>query len=166
MTPWRSPLDLPTFTFGIPGSSVAAIFLAAMTMHGLQPGVQFFERSGTLPYTVFIGILLAQFSFFGLGLVLVRHIIKAVLIPNELLLPVIVMLSFVASFAMRGYIEDVIVTLVFGFIGYLLNRFRYPTSFLVLGLVLGGLVDRKSTRLNSSHGYISYAVFCLKKKTS
>jgi len=74
---------IPTFTFGIPGSSVAAIFLAAMTMHGLQPGAQFFERSGILPYTVFIGILLAQFSFFGLGLVLARHIIKAVLIPNE-----------------------------------------------------------------------------------
>ena len=73
-----------------------------MTMHGLQPGVQFFERSGTLPYTVFVGILLAQFSFFGLGLVLARHIIKAVLIPNELLLPVIVMLSFAASFAIAA----------------------------------------------------------------
>src|SRR5437773_7070686 len=106
-----------------------------MTMHGLQPGVQFFERSGTLPYTVFIGILLAQFSFFGLGIVLARHIIKTVLIPNELLLPVIVMLSFVASFAMRGYVEDVIVTLVFGFIGYFFNCFIYLIYFRVLVLV-------------------------------
>ncbi len=149
---------IPTFTLGIPGSSVAAIFLAAMTMHGLQPGVQFFERSGTLPYTVFIGILLAQFSFFGLGIVLARHIIKTVLIPNELLLPVIVMLSFVASFAMRGYVEDVIVTLVFGFIGYLLNRFKYPTSCLVLGLVLGGLVEANFHR-SLLIGRGSYAIF-------
>ena len=129
-----------------------------MTMHGLQPGVQFFERSGTLPYTVFIGILLAQFSFFGLGIVLARHIIKTVLIPNELLLPVIVMLSFVASFAMRGYVEDVIVTLVFGFIGYLLNRFKYPTSCLVLGLVLGGLVEANFHR-SLLIGRGSYAIF-------
>src|SRR5207247_10184254 len=98
---------IPSFTLGIPGSSVAAIFLAAMTMHGLQPGVQFFERSGTLPYTVFIGILLAQFSFFGLGIVLARHIIKTVLIPNVLLVPVIVILSFVASFDFRVYFDAV-----------------------------------------------------------
>src|SRR5436309_13388301 len=129
-----------------------------MTMHGLQPGVQFFERSGTLPYTVFIGILLAQFSFVGLGISLTRHVIRTVLIPNELLLPVIVMLSFVAFFAMRGYVEDVIVTLVFGFIGYLLNRFKYPTSCLVLGLVLGGLVEANFHRsLLIVRG--SYAIF-------
>lgn len=149
---------IPTFTFGIPGSSVTAIFLAAMIMHGLQPGVQFFERSGTLPFTVFIGILLAQFSFFGMGLVLVRHIVKAVLIPNELLLPGIVMLSFVASFAMRGYIEDVIVALVFGFIGYLLTRYGYPTSCLVLGLVLGDLVEANFHR-SLLIGRGSYAIF-------
>ncbi len=152
---------IPTFTFGIPGSSVAAIFLAAMTMHGLQPGVQFFERSGTLPYTVFIGILLAQFSFFGWGLVLARHIIKTVLIPNELLLPAIVMLSFVASFAMRGYVEDVIVALVFGFIGYLLTRYRYPTSCMVLGLVLGDLVEANFHR-SLLIGRGSYAIFFIR----
>jgi len=74
------------------------------------------------------------------------------------LLPVIVMLSFVASFAMRGYVEDVIVTLVFGFIGYLLNRFKYPTSCLVLGLVLGGLVEANFHR-SLLIGRGSYAIF-------
>lgn len=149
---------IPTFTLGIPGSSVTAIFLAAMIMHGLQPGVQFFQRSGALPYTVFIGILLAQFSFFIMGLLLARWFAKAVLIPNAVLVPLIVMLSVVGSYAMRGYMEDVLVTVIFGFIGYLMNRFRYPAACMVLGLVLGDLVEANFQRaLLIGRG--SYSIF-------
>jgi putative tricarboxylic transport membrane protein len=149
---------IPTFTLGIPGSSVTAIFLAAMVMHGLQPGVQFFERSGALPYTVFVGILLAQFSFFIMGLLFARYFARAVLIPNALLIPLIVMLSFVASLAMRGFVEDMIVTTLFGVIGYLLNRYRYPAACMVLGLVLGDLVEANFHRaLLIGRG--SYAIF-------
>lgn len=129
-----------------------------MIMHGLQPGVQFFERSGALPYTVFVGILLAQFSFFIMGLLLARQFAKAVLIPNALLIPLIVMLSFVGSFAMRGYVEDVIVTFVFGFMGYLMTRFGYPGACLVLGLVLGDLVEANFHR-SLLIGRGSYAIF-------
>ncbi|MBI2319847.1 MAG: tripartite tricarboxylate transporter permease [Betaproteobacteria bacterium] len=149
---------IPTFTLGIPGSSVTAIFLAAMIMHGLQPGVQFFERSGALPYTVFAGILLAQFSFFLMGLLLARHFAKAVLIPNALLVPLIVMLSVVGSFAMRGFVEDVIVTVVFGFLGYLMTRYRYPGACMVLGLVLGDLVEANFHR-SLLIGQGSYGIF-------
>jgi putative tricarboxylic transport membrane protein len=149
---------IPTFTLGIPGSSVTAIFLAAMIMHGLQPGVQFFERSGALPYTVFIGILLAQFSFFIMGLLLARQFAKAVLVPNALLIPMIVMLSVVGSYAMRGYIEDVFVTLGFGFIGYLLSRYRWPGACMVLGLVLGDLVEANFHR-SLLIGAGSYSIF-------
>jgi putative tricarboxylic transport membrane protein len=132
---------IPTFTLGIPGSSVTAIFLAAMIMHGIQPGVEFFSRSGSLPYTVFAGILLAQISFFLMGLLFARHFAKAVLIPNSLLVPLIVVLSFVASITLRGNMEDVVLTFVFGIVGYLMSRYRYPGACLVLGLVLGDLVE-------------------------
>ena len=149
---------IPTLILGIPGSAVGAIFLAAMIMHGLQPGVQFFERSGVLPYTVFMGILLAQFSFFFLGIFFARYVVRVVLIPNALLLPGIVVLCFLASFAIRGYLEDAIVTLVFGFVGYLLNRYYYPTTCLVLGLVLGPLIEANFHR-SLLIGQGSYAIF-------
>ncbi len=149
---------IPTLILGIPGSAVGAIFLAAMIMHGLQPGVQFFERSGALPYTVFMGILLAQFSFFFLGTFFARYVVRAVLIPNALLLPGIVVLSFLASFTIRGYLEDAIVTLAFGFVGYLMKRYDYPTTCLVLGLVLGPLVEVNFHR-SLLIGRGSYAIF-------
>lgn len=149
---------IPTFTLGIPGSSVTAIFLAAMVMHGVQPGVEFFSHSGALPYTVFAGILLAQISFFILGLLFARYFAKVVLIPNALLVPMIVVLSFIASLALRGNMVDVIVTFVFGFIGYLLNLYRYPAACLVLGLVLGELVEANFHRaLLIGRG--SYSIF-------
>ena len=76
---------IPTFTLGIPGSSVTAIFLAAMVIHGIQPGAEFFTGSGALAYTIFAGILLAQFSFFVVGLLFARQFAKVALIPNALL---------------------------------------------------------------------------------
>lgn len=149
---------IPTFALGIPGSSVTAIFLAAMIMHGLQPGAEFFSRSGVLPYTVFAGILLAQFSFFIMGLLFARHFAKAVLIPNAILVPIIVVLSFIASLALRGNVEDMIVTFIFGFIGYLMSVYRYPAACVVLGLVLGDLVEANFHRsILIGHG--SYTIF-------
>jgi len=149
---------IPTFTLGIPGSSVTAIFLAAMVMHGIQPGAEFFSHSGALPYTVFAGILLAQISFFIMGLLFARQFAKVVLLPNALLVPMIVVLSFIASLALRGNMEDVIVTAVFGFIGYLLNLYRYPAACLVLGLVLGDLVEANFHR-SLLIGRGSYTIF-------
>ncbi|HWP34047.1 MAG TPA: tripartite tricarboxylate transporter permease [Thermodesulfobacteriota bacterium] len=149
---------IPTFTLGIPGSSVTAIYLAAMVMHGIQPGAEFFTRSGALPYTVFAGVLLAQVSFLVLGLLFARHLAKVVLVPNALLVPLIVTLTFVASLALRGRLEDLLVTFVFGVLGYLMNRYRYPAACLVLGLVLGELIESNFHRaLLIGRG--SYAIF-------
>jgi len=149
---------IPTFALGIPGSSVTAIFLAAMIMHGLQPGAEFFSHPGVLPYTVFAGILLAQVSFFIMGLLFARQFVKAVLIPNALLVPIIVVLSFIASLALRGDVEDMLVTFIFGIIGYLMSIYRYPAACIVLGLVLGDLVEANFHRsILIGHG--SYMIF-------
>jgi len=149
---------IPTFTLGIPGSSVTALFIAALTIHGLQPGVKFFQESGALPYAVFAGILLAQISFFVLGLFFARYFARAVLIPNALIVPMIVFLSAIGSFAMRNRLEDVLVTILFGFFGYLLNKKDYPTICIVLGLVLGDI-----TEANFHRAYLigrgSYSIF-------
>jgi putative tricarboxylic transport membrane protein len=137
---------IPTFTLGIPGSSVTAIFLAAMVIHGVQPGAEFFAGSGALAYTIFAGILLAQFSFFVAGLLFARQFAKVALIPNALLAPMIVVLSFTGSLALRGRFEDVVVTFVFGIIGYLFVLCDYPATCLVLGLVLGNLMEANFQR--------------------
>jgi putative tricarboxylic transport membrane protein len=140
---------IPTFTLGIPG---------AMTMHGLQPGANFFKASGPLPYAIFSGILFAQISFFVFGLFFARYFAMTVLAPNAFIVPMIVFLSFIGSFAMRNRIEDILVTIIFGFLGYILSKRGYPAICLLLGFVLGDITEANFHR-SILIGRGSYLVF-------
>ncbi len=148
---------IPTFTLGIPGSATTAILMVALVIHGLEPGPRFF-LSGAAPYAVFVGILLAQIAFFVSGVFLARYFAKIVLIPNALLVPSIVLLSFIGAFAIRNRMEDVLITIGFGLIGYLLKRVNWPTACMVLGLVLGDLVESNFHRALRI-GDDNYAIF-------
>ncbi len=131
---------IPTFTLGIPGSSTTALFLAAMILHGIQPGASFF-RSGPLPYAIFVGILVSQFAFVILGLLFARYFARVVFVPNSILVPIITVLCFVGAFAMRNSIMDVLLTIVFGVIGYLLTKSNWPAATFVLGFVLAEMAE-------------------------
>ncbi len=131
---------IPTFTLGVPGSGVTALFLAALILHGIQPGPEFFGK-GVLPYAVFAGILLAQFTFFLIGLGFAGKIAKVVLVPNTFLVPTVVVLCFFGAFVMRNFLTDVIITLVFGLVGFVLYKSKWPLPCLVLGFVLGDILE-------------------------
>ncbi len=145
---------IPTFTLGIPGSPTTAIFLAAMIIHGLQPGPEFFMK-GTLPYVVFTGILLSQFAFFIFGVPLIRWLAKIVLIPNSLLVPGIVALCFIGSYAIRYRMADIIILIIFGVVGYFLARYDYPPVCIVIGFVLGDIAESNFHRTVMIHNSIS-----------
>lgn len=132
---------VPTLTLGIPGSAATALFLAALMLHGIDPGPDFFVKGGILPYTVFVGILLAQITFSVFGFFLARYFAKVIQIPNSMLVPGIVMLCFLGAYAQRNEPLDVLLMLVFGVIGYVLTRYKYPTICIVLGLVLGDMLE-------------------------
>ena len=131
---------IPTLTLGIPGSGVTAIFMAALIMHGIQPGPDYFSK-GSLPYAVFVGILIAQFSFFIIGLLFAGQLAKIVKVPMPILVPAIVMLSFLGGFAMRNLMLDVFITFLFGLLGYILVKGKWPIPCFVLGFVLGDIAE-------------------------
>ncbi len=131
---------IPTFTLGVPGSAATAIFLAALVLHGITPGPEFFQQ-GVLPYTVFCGVLLAQFSFFFSGIFLARHFAKVIRIPNSLLAPGIVALCVLGAHTPKSDLDDVFVMLFFGVVGYILARRGYPVACIVLGPVLGRMLE-------------------------
>lgn len=135
---------VPTFTLGIPGSPTTAILMAALVVHGLRPGVDFFK--GQLPYTVFAGILLAQFAFFLIGIFTAKYWAKVVLLPNAMLVPLIGVLAAVGAFADHNRIEVMYLVALFGFLGYIMNQNHYPAAPLVLGLVLGDLIEANYNR--------------------
>lgn len=148
---------IPTFTLGVPGSVTGAILMAALVLQGIEPGPKFL-MSGVLPFTVFAGLLLAQASFLVNGLVLGRWVCRVANIPIVYLAPTLAILVFVGAFAERNYVFDIFVALVFGVFAYALERINYPVVCLVLGLILGDLLEANFDRsLAISFG--SYGIF-------
>ncbi len=135
---------IPTFTLGIPGSSTTAILMAALIIHGIRPGPEFF--TGDLPFIVFAGILLAQFCFFITGLLTAKHWAKIVVVPNSLLVPLIGVLTVLGAFFEKNRIEGAVVAVIFGLIGYVMKKNDYPPAALVLGLVLGDMAESNFNR--------------------
>lgn len=131
---------IPTFTLGVPGSVTGAILLGALIMQGIQPGPKFL-LSGSLPYTVFAGLFLAQVTFLICGLVLGKQLCRIAYIPNILLAPTLSVLVFMGAYAERNYGFDILMSLVIGVFTYALGKIGYPAVCLVLGLILGPIVE-------------------------
>jgi len=115
---------IPTFMLGIPGSITGAIIMAAFILHGIQPGPQFL-LSGSAPYVVFAGIILAQVLIVVFGLPLIRSVGYVVRIPNTLIAPTLTVLCFVGAFVERNIAFDIFFMILFGILGYALDRLRY-----------------------------------------
>ena len=148
---------IPAFTLGIPGSPVAALFIAALIIHGVQPGVQFFSR-GAFTHTIFMGILFSQFAFFVIGLLSAKLFAKIVRIPVSLLIPTITILSAAGAYAIRNTVLDIFFAIIFGFFGYILKKYNWPVACFVFGNVLGVILESNFHRVLFASGG-SYAPF-------
>lgn len=149
---------IPAFGLGIPGGSSAALFLAALMIHGATPGLSFFNSNELVFPVVIIGMFFAQVVFLIFGLIASNYVVKVTQIPNAVLVPIIVLLSFIGAFAYRNQILDVLMMIVFGFIGYCLMKYKYPMASLILGLILGTIAETNFSRtLRLSKG--SFSIF-------
>jgi putative tricarboxylic transport membrane protein len=149
---------IPAFALGIPGGATAAIFLAAINIYGLRPGYEFFSEAGAIAYALILGLFFAQFLFFLIGIFGANYFAKVTLVPAAILVPTIMALSFIGGVADRSLFTDVIVVVIFGVFGYICHKNRYPIACLILGLILGPLVERNFTRsLQMSDG--SFTIF-------
>lgn len=149
---------IPAFALGIPGGATAAIFLAALSLHGLRPGLSFFSSGGTLVPTIFIGMIIAQFIFFIIGITASKQLAKVTKVPNAILVSVIVILCFAGAFSIRKEMLDIVIAIIFGLVGYVLFRNKWPVQCLILGMVLGPIAESNFHRaLQISNG--SFGIF-------
>ena len=138
---------IPGFTLGIPGSTGCALIMSAMIIHGLQPGQKLFTTQAPEIYSIFGGYFLANVIFGIIGLLLVKYIAKISAAPAIVLCPIILCLATIGSFAIRNNLNvDVAIMLIFGAIGYLLSRMKFPMAPLVLGMVLSKIVENNYRR--------------------
>lgn len=132
---------VPLLTLGIPGSASTAVLIGALMIHELRPGPELFAKQPELVYTLFSSLFVANMVLYFLGTWGSRLWIKVARIPKTVLYPLIFAFAMVGSFAVRSSVFDVGVCLGFGALGWILKKFHYPLSPIVLGLVLGALIE-------------------------
>lgn len=144
---------IPVLTLAVPGSAPAAVLLAAMLIHGVRPGPMIMVENPSFVYDVVAMMFFASIGILIYGLTLTKLLVKILLVPRALVMPVIFVLCAVGSYAIASRPFDILVMLVFGIVGLALRGLNYPMAPLVLGIVLGDLLDKSLRRgLNLSDG--------------
>lgn len=132
---------IPTLTLGIPGDSVTAILIGALTVHGIRPGPGLFRSNPDLVYSIFVGFFVVYVFILVIGLIGARFWARIIDFPAKYLWPIIFILSLVGAYALRGNLLDVWVTIGAGALGYVLRVEEYPLAPMVLGLILGPIAE-------------------------
>jgi putative tricarboxylic transport membrane protein len=149
---------VPLMTLGIPGSSTTAILLGAFAIHGMQPGPLLFVKTPNFAYAVIFAMLISNVIFLAFGLLSVKPFVKLLSTPYYWLLSSILLISVIGAYCIRTRIFDIGVMLFFGLLGYLLQRNGFTTVPIVLGLILGPIVENYFRRaIIASRG--DYTIF-------
>lgn len=133
---------IPVLTLGIPGDGATAIMMGALMVQGLQPGPLLFVEKAPDVYAIFIGLLLANVIMGIMGFSLIRVFAKVVNVPVHILLPIIVMMTFVGTYSYNNSINDVYLMVASGFVGYFLNKLGFSMSAIIIGIILGSMAEQ------------------------
>jgi len=149
---------VPLLCMGIPGNTVAAIFLGGLTVHGISPGPLIFDKSGQYVYGIYLALIvstLCMFVFERLGLPVFAKLLD---IPKHILLPCIMVMCCVGAYSANSRVFDVQCVLMFGLIGLILKIFKMPSTPIIIGFILGPMFEENLRRaLQASHG--SWSIF-------
>ncbi len=147
---------IPTLVLGIPGTPADAVVLGALLVQGVKTGPSLFTEQSAIVFTFMFGLIIATVLMLPVGLVLGRYAYRSIIsVPKAMLVPVIAVLTVIGSYAIQSNIDDVIIMISVGVIGWLLGRFGFTAAPIVLGLILGtagragfrpGLDDRLGER--------------------
>lgn len=132
---------IPLLTLGIPGDVITAIMLGALTVHGLIPGPTLFTQQGDFISALFIGMLIVTCLHFVIAMIGLPLFIRAVRVPRGILFPIVIILCVTGTLVATSSIFDVFVMLGFGFLGYLMVKFGFPVAPMLIGFILGPLIE-------------------------
>ncbi len=144
---------VPLLCMGIPGNTVAAIFLGGLTVHGISPGPLIFDKSGQYVYGIYLALIVSTIFmviFERLGLPIFAKLLD---IPKHILLPIIMIMCCVGAFSGNSRVFDVQCILMFGLVGLFFKIFKIPSTPLIIGFILGPMFEENLRRaLQASHG--------------
>jgi putative tricarboxylic transport membrane protein len=150
---------IPMLTLGIPGSSTTAVLLAALVLWGFKPGPLFIPENPAMFWGLVASMYIGNVMLLVLNMPLVPLFAQVLRTPAYILYPIILGISIVGVYSTSGSLFDVWMLAGFGLLGYLMRKLDYPSAPLILGLVLGGAMERALRQsLMMSDGSLSILV--------
>lgn len=132
---------VPTLTLGVPGSPAAAVLLGALLIQGLAPGPSLFSNRPDIMYAIFIGLFLINILMMFVGLMAIRFAAKLIMVPTAVIVPTVMLLSFVGIYSVSSSFFYVGVLLSAGILGYVVRKLGYSIAPLSIGFVLGPILE-------------------------
>lgn len=134
---------VPLLALGIPGEALTAMMLSVFYVHNVVPGPQLFQNDMDFVVALYLALLLLNVLVLVFLLFATNHLIKVVKIPNRFLGACILVLSFVGVYSLRNSFTDCLIAACFGIFGFVLKRLSIPAVPIILGMVLGGIMEVK-----------------------
>ena len=132
---------IPLLIIGVPGGATAAIMAVVLEYHGVNFGPGLFEEEPRIAYGSFIAMLITYILLGFLILPLTRYFSHVMIVPTIYMAPILIAFTLVGSFVPRAYIFDMGVAIVFGIIGYIARRTGYHVAAILIGVILGPLLE-------------------------
>jgi len=132
---------IPLLIIGVPGGATAAIMAVVLEYHGVNFGPDLFETEPMIAYGSFAAM---AFTYVLLGLLILplsRYLARVVVVPTVYLVPILIAFTLVGAFVPRAYLFDMGIAIVFGIIGYIARRTGYHVAAILIGIILGPMLE-------------------------
>ncbi len=137
---------IPMLTLAVPGSPPAAVLLGALMIHSIRPGPMIMRDNPTFISYIAALLFLAVLALWVAGMVMAKPMSKILKVPKVYLMPIVAALSVVGAYAISNRPFDITIALVFGVLGYFFDKMKYSPAPIVLGIILGGMIDENFRR--------------------
>ena len=137
---------VPMLALGIPGSATSAIMFGALTIHGLVPGQSLFVEHADVVYTFLGGMFIATIFMLIIGVVGIPVFSSILKIKMKYIIPSVILFSMIGAYSVNNSMNDVFVALVLGLVGVLFSKLEIPNTPIVLGLILGSIIESNYVR--------------------
>ena len=132
---------IPLISLGIPGSVIGAVLLGALIVHGLQPGPLLFRQNPEAIYAIIGTVLIANIMMFLIMVGCAKWIARLSAIPKKILFPSVTLCCIWGAYALNGMWFDVLVMLLFGILGWRMEKAKLPLAAFVIGFVLAPIAE-------------------------
>lgn len=149
---------IPMLTLGIPGSGTTAIMMGALLMLGIQPGPLLFTQHPDVAWGLIASMIIGSFILAIVNIPMAGLLVRVLAIPSKVLYPMVLGLAFVGTYAISNSVIDFYILILFGVVGFFMEKTKIPTAPMILAVIVGGTMEqsfRQATKISNG----SYDIF-------